>query len=239
MSVFRQIYLDYRRYRATDDTLFGTLLAQGFWASSLYRVFRSVQERVHIRILRKALLLIGNLLSKVSEAVTGICIPFGCEIGDGLYIGHFGNIFFPSRGKLGRNCSLSQGVTMGVAGRGEDRGAPTIGDRVYIGPSAIVVGKITIGDDVVICAGAVVTRSVPPRAVVHGNPARVISYEGSFEYVLYDGMETDPARLESMAAAAAAGYPASKSQTPPPPTGDILAPAATNEPVAKAEKQTT
>jgi serine acetyltransferase len=48
-----------------------------------------------------------------------------------------------------------------------------------------------------ICAGSVVTRPVPPRAVVVGNPARVISFEGSFEHVVYDGMAVDPERLAS------------------------------------------
>lgn len=76
--------------------------------------------------------------------------------------------------------------------------APTVGDRVYIGPNAIVVGKITVGDDAMICAGSVVTKSVPPRAVVLGNPARVVSYSGSFDYIAYDGMENDPERIRSM-----------------------------------------
>jgi serine O-acetyltransferase len=60
------------------------------------------------------------------------------------------------------------------------------------------VGKITIGDDVMICPGSFVTRSVPPRAVVMGNPAKVVSYEGSFESIVYDGMEDDPARRAAL-----------------------------------------
>src|SRR5690606_28075898 len=140
------------------------------WTSVIYRIFRAVQVHVHIPIIRKVLLLIGNIIGKLLELPTGIFIPLSCDIGDGLYIGHFGNIFFPSHGWLGKNCNVSQGVTMGVAGLGDERGAPTIGDRVYIGPNAIVVGKITVGEDAVICAGAVVTKSVPPRAVVLGNP---------------------------------------------------------------------
>lgn len=198
MSVFSQIRSDYRRYRASDDTLFATLFAQGLWASVIYRTFRAVEQQVHIPVVRKILLLIGNLIGKLNELATGIFIPLSCQIGNGLYIGHFGNIFFPSHGSLGKHCNVSQGVTMGVAGFGEERGAPTVCDRVYIGPNAIVVGKITVGDDAVICAGAVVTKSVPPRAVMLGNPARVVSYSGSFDYVAYDGMENDPERISSM-----------------------------------------
>ena len=49
-----------------------------------------------------------------------------------------------------------------------------------------------------ICPGAVVNKSVPARAVVLGNPARVVSYDGSFDYVFYDGMDLDPARRASL-----------------------------------------
>src|SRR5258708_7317924 len=82
----------------------------------------------------------------------------------------------------------------GVAGSGDNRGAPGIGNRVFIGAHSIIVGRITVGDDAVICAGSVVTRSVPARAMVMGNPARVVSYDGSFDYIFYDGMDADPAR---------------------------------------------
>jgi serine acetyltransferase len=61
----------------------------------------------------------------------------------------------------------------------------------------VIVGRIDVGEDAMICAGSVVTRPVPPRAVVVGNPARVISYEGSFEHVVYDGMHVDEERLAS------------------------------------------
>ena len=217
MGVVAQIYKDYRRYRATDDSMAVTLLSQGFWASTIYRIFRPIYLHVHIPVVRTVLLLTGNMIGKLIEILTGICVPFSCTIGEGIYIGHFGNIFFPSRGSLGNNCSLSQGATLGVAGYGEERGAPVLGDRVYVGPNAIVVGKITIGEDAVICAGAVVTKSVPPRAVVLGNPARVVSYSGSFRYVLYDGMETDPDRMRSMKAAEEIGWGSAPATHPAPP----------------------
>jgi len=87
---------------------------------------------------------------------------------------------------------------MGFAGQGEERGTPVLGDRVFVGPHAIILGKITIGDDALISPGAVVLRSVPPRAVVLGNPARVVSYDGSFEIIKYDGMEADVERIASL-----------------------------------------
>jgi serine acetyltransferase len=73
-----------------------------------------------------------------------------------------------------------------------------IGDRVHFGANAVILGKITIGDDAVIGPGAVVMSSVPARGVAMGNPARVIGNGGSFEFVNYDNKETDPARMLSL-----------------------------------------
>ena len=90
------------------------------------------------------------------------------------YIGHFGCIIVGEGVVMGSNCNLSQGVTLGVAGRGDRKGSPTIGDRVFIAPGAKVIGKISIGNDVTIGANAVVSKSLPDRAVAVGIPAKVV-----------------------------------------------------------------
>jgi serine O-acetyltransferase len=113
----------------------------------------------------------------------GITLPVECAVGPGFYIGHFGGIVIHQEVQIGRDCNLSQGVTVGLASRGKYFGCPTIGDRVYIGPGAKIFGKIVIGDDVAIGANAVVTRDVPAGAVVVGMPAKVISTAGSAGYI--------------------------------------------------------
>jgi serine acetyltransferase len=138
------------------------------------------------------------LVQLVVEILTGISLPPECEIGPGLYIGHFGPVILNSGVRLGRNCNLSQGVTLGVAGRGTKRGCPIIGDRVYIGVNAVLIGPIEVGNDVAIGAGAVLTKSVAACAVVAGNPACVISHKGSFDFVQYDRMDVDSARSEAL-----------------------------------------
>jgi len=194
----RQIHLDYRRYRATDESFLTTVfLTQGFWASCVYRLSRGIVPSRR-GILQTALKAFAAVMQKGIEIVTGICIPRECEIGEGLYIGHFGTIILPREGRIGHNCNVGQNVTVGMVAKGPRKGAPTIGNRVFIGAHSVIIGKITIGDDAMICAGAVVTRSVPPRGVVLGNPAKVVSYEGSFEYVPYDGMDEDADRRASM-----------------------------------------
>lgn len=113
----------------------------------------------------------------------GISIPFNTQIGKGLYIGHFGGIIVSSRAVIGDNCNISQNVTVGVANRGKNKGYPTIGNNIYIGPGAKIFGSIKIGDNAAIGANCVVTKDIPNNAVVVGVPGKVISYEGSKGYV--------------------------------------------------------
>jgi serine O-acetyltransferase len=113
----------------------------------------------------------------------GISIPTSTRIGEGFYIGHFGGIVVNGDCRIGRDCNISQDVTLGRANRGPRRGAPVIGDRVYIGPGAKLVGAVRVGSNVAIGANAVVTTDIPDNAVVAGVPARVISYGGSVGYV--------------------------------------------------------
>lgn len=113
----------------------------------------------------------------------GIDIPFTTRIGSGFYIGHFSGIFVNERCVIGRNCNISQGVTIGQANRGERAGNPVIGDNVYIGPGAKIIGAVRIGDHAAIGANCVVTHDVPEHGVVVGIPGRVISHEGSRGYI--------------------------------------------------------
>lgn len=199
---WRHVHRDFRRHQATGETPWRTLLlSQGFWASTVYRLSRAALRAARPGPLKALVGGVALVAQKGVEITTGISIPPACEVGEGLYIGHFGTIIFAVSARIGHNCSVAQNVTVGPAVSGEARGAPVIGDRVFIGAHSVITGGITVGDDAMICAGSVVTRPVPPRALVMGNPARVISYEGSFEYVHYDGMHADPARRASLDAA--------------------------------------
>ena len=98
--------------------------------------------------------------------IWGIDIERGATIGPGLYVGHFGGINISGAAIIGRNCFISQGITIGAAGQGDHRGAPQIGDGVYIAPGARIFGKITIGNDCKIGANCVVHKDVPNGATV-------------------------------------------------------------------------
>jgi len=192
----RLIYLDYRRYRAAGarNAFSVIVFTQGFWASTVFRVSHWALTRWRFPGLRTVVKAGCIIAQKFIEIITGICIPGRCDIGPGLYVGHFGGIFVDAQARIGANCNLAQGVTIGEGGRGELHGRPTLGDRVHIGANAVILGKITIGNDAVIGPGAVVMNPVPACGVAMGNPARVVGNSGSFDFVNYDGMQNDPAR---------------------------------------------
>jgi serine O-acetyltransferase len=165
--------------------LFLVITEQGLWALAEFRFSNWVYNQVHIPIVKQVLKIFSFFWHKLIQILTGIDIAVQADLGKGLYIGHFGGIFINSEVKLGENCNLSQGVTIGLGGRGDNRGCPKIGDRVFIGPGAKLFGAIMIGNDVAIGANAVVTKDLPDKAVAVGIPAKVISYESSKEYIIY------------------------------------------------------
>lgn len=109
----------------------------------------------------------------------GLEISRSSVIGPGLYLGHAYNITVNPAAIIGSNCNLHKGVTIGQENRGKREGAPVIGDCVWIGVNATLVGKISVGNDVLIAPGAYVNCDVPSHSIVLGNPCRVISRDNA------------------------------------------------------------
>ncbi|MCR5250348.1 MAG: serine acetyltransferase [Lachnospiraceae bacterium] len=128
-------------------------------------------------LLTKILSLRLDALSERSQ----IQIPREVTAGPGLYIGHLGRVIVHPDTLIGKNVNLSTGVTIGAAGRGKEKRAPRIGDCVWIGTNAVIVGDVTIGNDVMIAPGAFVNFDVPDHSVVVGNPGVVHSRENATE----------------------------------------------------------
>lgn len=95
------------------------------------------------------------------------------SIGPGLYFGHAYGITVNPKAILGKNINLHKGVTIGQENRGKRKGAPIIGDNVWIGVNATVVGAIKIGNDVLIAPNAYVNCDVPDHSIVLGNPCMI------------------------------------------------------------------
>ncbi len=123
------------------------------------------------------------LWQKIVEITTGISIPASAKIGKSFYIGHFGGIILNSETIIGKNCNISQGVTIGVSGIGDKRGVPVIGDNAYIGANAVICGKINIGNNVLIGACSLVNKDLPDNSVAVGVPAQIISGKSSEGYI--------------------------------------------------------
>ena len=113
---------------------------------------------------------------------TGIELSPNCA-GYGLHVSH-GKVVVSHVAKIGNNCKILSDVTIGGQGRYDRPGAPTLGDRVFVASGAKIIGNITIADDVVIGANAVVVKDITePGITVAGNPAKKISNNGSYHYL--------------------------------------------------------
>ncbi len=184
---FRSCYLlksDYEKIRSYGGNFFTIIFfTQGFWALVQYRIAHQVFLLSIPSILKKMLMSLFYIWQKAVEILTGISIPASTKIGHSFYIGHFGGIIINSNAVIGNDCNISQGVTIGVSGRGDQRGVPIIGDRVYMGANAVLAGKITIGNDVVIAANSLIIQDVESGITVAGVPAVKISSNNSADYI--------------------------------------------------------
>lgn len=167
------------------------------FASDLYRYYGEQGESLGNRLLRPLELkylcafrkaqVCSNVLAKTYYKLklrrlsqkSQIQIPVSAKIGKGFYIGHTGRIIINSKAVLGENVNIATGVTIGQENRGERAGAPTIGNCCWIGTNAVIVGNITIGNDVLIAPLSFVNFDVPDHSIVIGNPAKIIHRENA------------------------------------------------------------
>lgn len=129
------------------------------------------------------LYIISRMLQRRYTYRYGIDVPYNTKIDSGFYINHFGGIIVNHNVIIGKNCNVMPGVMIGQSNRGKTKGFPIIGDNVFIGPGAKIIGGIKIGNNVAIGANSVVTIDIPDTGVVVGVPGRVISYKGSAGYI--------------------------------------------------------
>jgi serine O-acetyltransferase len=124
---------------------------------------------------KKHIPLMKGLIYRFVYRFHGLEISPGADVGGGLYIAHpIGTVI--SAKQIGRNCTIIASVTIGMRNEWE---FPVIGDNVFIGAGARVLGGIHVGDGAVIGANAVVIDDVPAGATVVGVPARIIKLKGN------------------------------------------------------------
>ncbi|MFL5703419.1 MAG: serine O-acetyltransferase [Ktedonobacteraceae bacterium] len=182
-SLYKRDIARYKSYTINRPLFMILLTTQGLWALLQYRIASAIYQSHLPNLIKAPLLVLAIIWLKFIEMATGISIPCQATIGPGLYIGHFGNIIIAEDAVIGHTCNISQGVTIGVSGRNQRRGVPRIGNRVYIAANAVIVGKITVGDDAVIAANSLVTTDVAAHTTVMGVPAQLKSTHGSEAYL--------------------------------------------------------
>jgi serine O-acetyltransferase len=147
------------------------LREQSIWAICIYRFGRRAFNRKP-GPLRYIQLKLHSLIFRIVETSTGISLPPEAQIGPGLRIYHFGNIFVHQHAVIGRNCTLRQGVTIGNLRTGGP--VPVIEDDVEFGAYAQVFGDVRIGHGAKIGVMTVVLCDVQAGATAFGNPARIL-----------------------------------------------------------------
>lgn len=107
------------------------------------------------------------------EAFLQMRLNVRAEIGPGLLIAHCGGITLHPDVVIGSHCDLAHHVTLGTRGVGA-QGVPRLGNSVYVGTNAVLIGPIVIEDGARIAANSLVTRDVPAGATVMGVPAQIV-----------------------------------------------------------------
>ena len=134
----------------------------GLRAALLYRI----SHELH----RRRVKMIPQVISRLNVMLHGLDIPAAVPIGPRLYVPHpVGTVVMAAH--IGSGVTLVSSVTIGMR---REAAFPTLGDNVYVGAGARVLGPVTIGDNVQIGANAVVIEDVPNDCVAVGVPARIL-----------------------------------------------------------------
>lgn len=155
---------DYKRYPKASDM------------PAFQKYFRKVQSTSFC-----PLQFIYKVIFRLLKEIRHVEISRTTKIGEGLYIGHAYNITINPKVILGKNINIHRGVLIGQTNRGGRQGTPVIGNEVWIGINAAIVGKVTIGDDVLIAPNSYVNCDVPSHSIVFGNPCIIKHRENATE----------------------------------------------------------
>lgn len=137
-------------------------------AAHSFQHLRAVQRKsFHRRLLRTLLGLARPLcLFRCKSDITGMTI-----VAPGVYFSDRGQLVIGAR-SIGTGTVIHHAVTIGMSTM--TQGTPLIGANVWIGPDCVLYGNIEIGEGATLLPGTVLSKSVPPRSVVKGNPGRIV-----------------------------------------------------------------
>lgn len=141
-------------------------LYPSFKAQLYYKIAKYFYTRKHY--------LIARYISEKAKRKTGIEIHPGATIGKGLFIDHGTGVVIGETAIIGDNVIMFHGVTLGGTGKETGKRHPTIGNNVFIGSGAKILGNIKIGNNVKIGANAVVLKDIEENTTTVGVPSKNI-----------------------------------------------------------------
>ncbi|MEZ6191208.1 MAG: serine acetyltransferase [Phycisphaerales bacterium] len=149
----------------------------GFRAVAVAR-FGAWRMGVKPKLLRAPLSILYRVMYRRVRNVYGIELPYSVELGRNVVFEHQGAVVIHGCAKIGDGCIIRQGVTIGNRTLDKPLEAPTLSKNVNVGAGAKILGGLTIGDDAVIGANAVVLKDVPAGALAVGVPATIKPKKG-------------------------------------------------------------
>ncbi len=153
-------------FRTHDRRAFSS----GFLAIALHRLANARMD-IRPKILRAPFSLLYWIMFPFISRLLGIYLPYVTRLGRRVRIWHYGSIWLGARA-IGDDVHIRHNTTLGVLNRNELEAKPIIGNRVELGVGTCIMGAVTVGDDSVIGPNSVVIKSLPPKSVVMGVPAR-------------------------------------------------------------------
>lgn len=154
-----------------------------FWESVIFKAgFQAVLlYRLSHWLFQRGWIYTAWLLSRLSVAITGAEIEFNAEIGPGMFVSHPVGIVVGRGTVIGSHVTLFQGVTFGVKSWHPDaiRKFPTVGDKCYFFAGAAVLGDVSIGNNCIVGAHAVLTTDLPDGGMALGVPAKIYPDKGA------------------------------------------------------------
>lgn len=130
-------------------------------------------HRISNRLYKIGIPVIPYILYRLIYLINNCHIHYSTEIGRNTVVAYGGvAVVIHKKAIIGENCMIESCVTIG--GKSNHKNLPVIGDNVFIGTGAKILGDIKIGNNVIVGANAVVVKSVPDNCIVAGIPAKII-----------------------------------------------------------------
>ena len=175
--------VDYKYYLSEDLKRYHLRFIDRFIFNENYhavKYLRTLRRLEYLTNIKK------NIFQKLEYAYVfwnykHLCSKYNMRIGvntcgPGLFIPHLGFIMVIPRARVGKQCIIAPGVVVGTKQTFDN--VPTIGDNVEMTVGAKIIGKVSIGNNVVIAPNSVVVKDVPDNCVVSGVPAKIIKKDG-------------------------------------------------------------